>query len=62
MWLDIIPQNDENIFRKVWNIISEPKEEFEVRISVLGCTNVPEMDIEGTTDAYIRAFISDDSI
>jgi hypothetical protein len=62
MWLDIIPQNDDNVFRKVWNISPEPKQEFEVRISVLGCTGVPQMDWEGTTDAYIRAFISDDSI
>lgn len=60
MWLDIIPQTKAD--RKVWNISPEPKLEFEVRVCVLGCRDVPMMDIEGTTDAYIRAFFSDDSV
>lgn len=63
MWLDITNQNaHSNAYNKVWNISPEPKQEFEVRVCVLGCRGVPEMDVEGTTDAYIRAFISDDSV
>lgn len=28
-----------------------------MRVCVLGCKGVPEADIEGTTDAYVKAFI-----
>lgn len=28
-----------------------------MRVCVYGCKGVPEADVEGTTDAFIRAFI-----
>lgn len=69
MWLDI---ESEQVTRKdaaakkksneyrVWDIRPQPAEEFEVRVCVFGCKNVPNMDVEGTIDAYVIGFIDED--
>lgn len=59
MWVDIDPANKTSDVGKVWDIQREPENQFEVRLAVFKCTNVPNEDWEGTTDAYIKCFISD---
>ena len=45
---------------KVWDLETEPTKHFEVRLAIYGCTGVPMEDWEGTSDAFIKAFIGDD--
>ena len=59
MWVDIDPVKKTSDVGKVWEICQEPENMFEVRLAVFKCTDVPMEDWEGTTDAYIKAFISD---
>ena len=59
MWVDIDPATKSSDCGKVWEIASEPNCQFEVRLAVFGCTGVPMEDWEGTSDVYIKAFISD---
>jgi Ca2+-dependent lipid-binding protein len=46
----------------VWELASEPEGEYEVRLCVKDCINIPSMDVEGTSDVYICAFIDDDNV
>lgn len=58
MWLNIVPEKSVGTASsKVWDVKPEPEKEFELRVSVFGIKNLPEADFEGTTDAYVRAFI-----
>ena len=59
MWLDIDPVTKLSEAGKVWDLVSEPKDEVEVRLAVYGCKNVPAEDIEGTSDVFIKAQIGD---
>ena len=54
--MEIIPADAKPGEFKEWDISKKPPEEFEVRVSVLNCKNVVEMDFEGTTDAFFRGF------
>lgn len=58
MWLDIEPEKS-TVAAKVWDVKPQPEKEFELRVSVFGIKNLPEADFEGTTDAYVRAYIDD---
>ena len=63
MWLDIVPEAKVGTASsKVWNVKPQPEKEFELRVSVFRIKNLPEADVEGTTDAYIRAFINDNYV
>lgn len=64
MWLDIFKRleaakNEENERSKqqIWQLETEPKNALEVRLCVLSGDDWPDMDIEGTNDAYIKAYI-----
>lgn len=59
MWLDIDPVSKLSEAGKVWDLVQEPKDEFEVRLAIYGCKNVPAEDIEGTSDVFIKAQIGD---
>ena len=59
MWLDIDPATKSSDVGKVWDISKEPNNDFEVRLSVFKCKNVPAMDAEGVSDVFIKAFISE---
>ena len=62
MWLDIEESTKSSAGGKVWPIATEPKDTFEVRVSIYGAKGVPAADIEGTSDAYIRAFFDNEAI
>lgn len=62
LWLDIVPEKQVGEKKRIWTITKEPTEEFEVRVSVLGCKGVPEADVEGTTDAFIKVFFDKNDI
>ena len=60
MWCDIEQTTKASASEgKVWAVDSEPQNSYEVRVSVFGSKNVPAEDIEGTSDAYIRAFFDE---
>ena len=59
MWLDIDPATKSSDVGKVWDISKEPENEFEVRLAVFKCKNVPAMDAEGVSDVFIKCFISE---
>ena len=61
-WVDIDPVSKASDVGKVWTINTEPTKEFEVRLSIFGCKNVPMTDAEGTTDVYIRTQINNQNI
>jgi hypothetical protein len=56
MFLEINPtdKTPENI--KVWDITPQPIKEYEVRLIVWDTKEIVNMDYEGTSDIYIRAF------
>lgn len=56
LWATIVPANAEPGTFKTWEIAPKPLEEFEVRVCVLNCKDVPMMDIEGTTDAFVKGY------
>ena len=62
MWLDIEQTTKSSGGGKVWEIQAEPPAAYEVRVAVYGARGVPAMDVEGTSDAYIRAFFSDGGV
>ena len=43
----------------MWDITPEPAKEYQVRLSVMDTENVPILDVEGTSDIYIKAYIDD---
>lgn len=59
MWLDIDPATKTSDVGKVWDISKEPVNDFEVRLAVFKCKNVPAEDAEGVSDVFIKAFISE---
>ena len=59
-WVDIDPAKKTSDVGKVWNIETEPTRKFEVRLSVYSCTGIPMEDWEGTSDVFLKAFISED--
>lgn len=59
MFVDIDNTSKSSDVGKVWDIGHEPENNFEVRVAIFRCKGVPMMDGEGTSDVYIKAFISD---
>lgn len=59
LWVDIDPATKSSDVGKVWDISKEPNNDFEVRLSVMKCKNVPAEDAEGVSDVFIKCFISD---
>ena len=52
LWVELIPLNA--IDKKIkWYIEPKPHLEFEIRVVVWECSNVPARDKEGTSDIYI---------
>lgn len=67
MWLDIFKRLEANakedeegiqqLKHQVWQLETEPKNALEVRLCVLSGDDWPDMDFEGTNDAYIKVYI-----
>ena len=57
MWVEIngakvAPEDVEPI----WDISQKPKQEFELRVAVFDTKDIKMMDVEGTSDVFIRCF------
>lgn len=57
MWVEINPYNikPENK-APLWDISPKPPQEFQMRVCVFGTKDIAMMDVEGTSDVYIRGF------
>lgn len=58
LWLELIPLESLDKAGK-WFIEPKPQQEFEVRVVVWDCKNVPSRDKEGTSDIYVVAKIGE---
>jgi hypothetical protein len=54
-WVDIMPTELPEA-KTVLDIRPRPAEEFEVRVAVWDTIDIKMMDVEGTSDAYVRCF------
>lgn len=60
-WLEIEPQTKgKKKEQKVWDIKPEPVLDYQLRLSVMDTKDVPAMDVEGTSDVFIKAYIDDE--
>jgi hypothetical protein len=41
---------------KEWDVTSKPAEDFEVRVVVFESEELKIMDVEGTTDGFVKTF------
>jgi hypothetical protein len=57
MWVEINPYHIKPENKpKEWDISPKPPQEFQMRVCVFGTKDIAMMDVEGTSDVYIRAF------
>ena len=56
MWVEI--NNNKSFESPIIDIEPEPKKEFEVRLVIWEAKGIPEKDIEGTSDVYMRTFFN----
>jgi hypothetical protein len=56
LWVEINPAFLPSSEVTIWNITPKPPEEFEIRLVVWDTEDVINMDIEGTSDVYCKAF------
>ena len=61
-WLDIVDRNKkkDNTANHVWDVQPEPIKEYELRVSVRKCENIEMADAEGTSDVFIKCWLSGD--
>ena len=61
MWLEIekVARAKGQRDQKTWDLTPEPVTEYEMRLCVFDCANIPTMDMEGTSDVYIKAFLDE---
>ncbi|KAM3144321.1 hypothetical protein pb186bvf_003485 [Paramecium bursaria] len=59
LFVEIIPSKQASILRNPWFIDQRPKANFFVRLVVWEVYDVPIMDIEGTSDIYVLAYIDE---
>ena len=55
MWLEVIPERD--VCEPI-NISPRPPKSFEARLIIWKCEDVENMDFEGVSDLYIRAWVN----
>jgi len=58
MWVEINNNNSHEGQGPLLDIEPEPKKEFEVRLVIWEGKGIPEKDIEGTSDVYMRTFFN----
>jgi len=56
MWVEIFPTNKGGVDAPVLDITPRPIKDYEVRVVVWGTKDLAMMDVEGTSDAYVRCF------
>lgn len=60
MWVDILPTSQDLSKFHDWDISEKPAEEFEVRVCVFETEELKMMDVEGTTDGFVKTFFEPD--
>lgn len=57
MWVEINPARElpENIPRE-WDITPEPPQEVEIRVAIFDTDKIKMMDVEGTSDVFVRCY------
>ena len=59
-WVDIFDQGEINQdIGKLWDLSPEPSEEYELRLTIYDTKNVPNEDIEGTSDVFVKAWLEE---
>ena len=58
MWLEIFVENDRTKI-PIWDISPPPKKEMELRLIVWETRDIPNLDVEETSDIYVSAFVDD---
>ena len=56
LWLDIFEKKD-RINIEPWHIEPEPETKVEMRLVIWETENMKQMDVEGTSDIYVNAFV-----
>lgn len=56
LWLEIIPTSVGMKDHIIYDIKPKPVEEYEVRVVIYDTRNIKMMDVEGTSDVYVKAF------
>ena len=57
MWVEINPAKvAPDDVEPIWDISQKPKQEFELRLAVFDTKDIKMMDVEGTSDVFIRCF------
>ena len=57
MWVEIISMQEDKSKHPVFDISPKPQEEFEIRVAVWDTEDLKSMDVEGTTDGFIKCFM-----
>jgi hypothetical protein len=55
MWLEIDDVKSINGQRADWKLDIEPIKDYQIRVCVFDTQGIPTLDIEGTSDVYIKA-------
>ena len=58
MWCEIDKKDSAAAQEDPMDISPEPQREFEMRLIIWKTKDIEMMDFEGTSDAYVRSFIS----
>jgi hypothetical protein len=56
MWLEIIPATVGMKDQTIFDIKPKPVEGYEVRVAVFDTRDLSMMDVEGTSDVYVKVF------
>ena len=56
MWAEIIPTNVDLRYIDTFDIAPKPVDEYEIRVVIFDTKELKMMDIEGTTDGFVKAF------
>ena len=59
MWLEVVDKNDKNNFNK-YDISPNPEAKAQLRVIVWETREIPNMDVEATSDLYVNCFIDAD--
>lgn len=60
LWVEITPLRERVGQLKIWEIEPKPPADYELRLVVWQTKNVKCLDVEGTSDIFIRAFLDSD--
>lgn len=61
VWVDMICPSEKLDLHKKWFILPQPPKEFELRVVIWDCKNIPICDIEDTTDIYLTGTVGNET-